>query len=112
MKITVPDLGVDSAEVSEIMVKVGDTIKENDNIVLLESDKASVEVPTTHAGVVKSIAINLGDTVKQGDVLIELETGETAQATPVAEEKTPKARRKSRTKSRKRYTTSITRHCQ
>lgn len=88
MKITVPDLGVDSAEVSEIMVKVGDTIKENDNIVLLESDKASVEVPTTHAGVVKSIAINLGDTVKQGDVLIELEAGETAQATPVAEEKT------------------------
>ena len=55
MEIKVPDLGVDSAEVSEIMVKVGDVINVDDNIVLLESDKASVEVPATSAGTITAI---------------------------------------------------------
>jgi len=50
MDIKAPDLGVDSAEVSEIMVAVGDVIAKDDNIVLLESDKASVEVPSSAAG--------------------------------------------------------------
>ena len=50
MDIKAPDLGVDSAEVSEIMVEVGDVIAKDDNIILLESDKASVEVPCSAAG--------------------------------------------------------------
>ncbi|MFW2176465.1 MULTISPECIES: 2-oxo acid dehydrogenase subunit E2 [unclassified Moraxella] len=74
MEIKVPDLGVDSAEVSEIMIKVGDTIALDDNIVLLESDKASVEVPASVAGTVTAILVNLGDKVKEGDVLIEVAT--------------------------------------
>ncbi|WP_180131192.1 2-oxo acid dehydrogenase subunit E2 [Acinetobacter sp. YH12057] len=73
MQITTPDIGVDKATVAEILVKVGDTISVDDSIVLLESDKASVEVPSTSAGVVKSIAVNLGDSVAEGTVLIELE---------------------------------------
>ena len=85
MRITTPDIGVDKATVAEILVKVGDTISVDDSIVLLESDKASVEVPSTSAGVVKSIAVNLGDSVAEGAVLIELESEgqSTATAEPV-----------------------------
>ena len=73
MQITTPDIGVDKAVVAEILVKVGDTIAVDDSVVLLESDKASVEVPSTSAGVVKSILVNLGDSVAEGTALIELE---------------------------------------
>ncbi|WP_180050223.1 2-oxo acid dehydrogenase subunit E2 [Acinetobacter sp. YH12105] len=73
MQITTPDIGVDQATVAEILVKVGDTIAIDDSIVLLESDKASVEVPSTSAGVVKSILVSQGDEVAEGTVLIELQ---------------------------------------
>lgn len=72
MEIKVPDLGVESAEVSEIFVSVGDTINENDNIVLLESDKAAVEVPSSASGTVTAINVSVGDSVSEGVVLIEL----------------------------------------
>ncbi|MDY6449505.1 2-oxo acid dehydrogenase subunit E2 [Acinetobacter faecalis] len=91
MQITTPDIGVDKATVAEILVKVGDTIAVDDSIVLLESDKASVEVPSTSAGVVKSILVNLGDSIAEGAVLIELEA-EGQTAAPVAE--APKAEEK------------------
>src|SRR5690606_12168038 len=76
MDIKAPDLGVDSAEVSEIMVEVGDVIAKDDNIILLESDKASVEVPSSAAGKVTKISVAVVDQVSEGMVLIELE-GET-----------------------------------
>ncbi len=79
MEIKAPDLGVDSAEVSEIMVQVGDMIAKDDTIVLLESDKASVEVPSSAAGKITKISIAIGDQVSEGMVLIELE-GEAADA--------------------------------
>ncbi|MDR0071339.1 2-oxo acid dehydrogenase subunit E2 [Acinetobacter sp. 11520] len=89
MQIKTPDIGVDKAVVAEILVKVGDSIAENDSLVLLESDKASVEVPSTSAGVVKSILIKEGDSVTEGTVLLELEA---AGAAPVAQaEEAPKA---------------------
>ncbi|MGE8543487.1 MAG: 2-oxo acid dehydrogenase subunit E2 [Acinetobacter johnsonii] len=99
MQITTPDIGVDKAVVAEILVNVGDIIAVDDSVVLLESDKASVEVPSTSAGVVKSILVNLGDSVAEGAALIELEAeGQTeapavqAQADVVqAEEKTAPA---------------------
>ena len=78
MQITTPDIGVDKATVAEILVKVGDTIAVDESIVLLESDKASVEVPSTSAGVVKSILINQGDEVSEGIVLIELQAEDDA----------------------------------
>ena len=74
MDIKAPDLGVDSAEVSEIMVEVGDVIAKDDNIILLESDKASVEVPSSAAGKVTKISVAVGDQVNEGMVLIELES--------------------------------------
>lgn len=80
MQITTPDIGVDKATVAEILVKVGDTIAIDESIVLLESDKASVEVPSTSAGVVKSILVNQGDEVSEGAVLIELEAEDDANA--------------------------------
>ncbi|MBF0658826.1 2-oxo acid dehydrogenase subunit E2 [Psychrobacter sp. NG25] len=76
MDIKAPDLGVDSAEVSEIMVEIGDVIAKDDNIVLLESDKASVEVPSSAAGKVTKISVAIGDQVSEGMVLIELESAE------------------------------------
>lgn len=94
MQITTPDIGVDKATVAEILVKVGDRISVDDSIILLESDKASVEVPSTSAGVVKSILVSLGDSVAEGAALIELEAeGQTeasaaqvqAEAVPVEE---------------------------
>ncbi|MND59569.1 Dihydrolipoyllysine-residue acetyltransferase component of pyruvate dehydrogenase complex [compost metagenome] len=84
MQITTPDIGVDKATVAEILVKVGDTISIDDSIILLESDKASVEVPSTSAGVVKSILVNLGDEVAEGAVLIELEAEAATAAEAVA----------------------------
>lgn len=79
MDIKVPDLGVENAEVSEIMVNVGDLIAVNDNILLLESDKASVEVPATSAGKIVQILVNVGDKVKEGDVLMTVEMVATHQ---------------------------------
>lgn len=80
MEIKVPDLGVDSAEVSEIMVKVGDVINVDDNIVLLESDKASVEVPATSAGTITAISLQIGDKVKEGDVILTIDSAGNSQA--------------------------------
>ncbi len=85
MQIKTPDIGVDKAVVAEILVKVGDSIAENDSLVLLESDKASVEVPSTSAGVVKSILIKEGDSVTEGTVLLELEAEGAAPAAQAEE---------------------------
>ena len=61
-KITVPDIGdFESVEIIEILVKKGDQIKKNDSIVTLESDKSSVEVPSTEEGIVETIDVNIGD---------------------------------------------------
>lgn len=87
MQITTPDIGVDKAVVAEILVKVGDTIAIDESIILLESDKASVEVPSTSEGVVKSILVSLGDEVSEGTVLIELEAETDASTVPQTEAK-------------------------
>ena len=73
--VKVPDIG-DFAEVSviELLVKPGDTIKAEQSLVTVESDKASMEIPSTHAGVVKELKVKLGDKVKEGSVLLVLES--------------------------------------
>ena len=80
MEIKAPDLGVESAEVAEIMVKVGDSVSENDNMILVESDKASVEVPSTGAGVIKEIHISVGDHISEGDLLFTLDSDQSGDA--------------------------------
>jgi len=75
--IELPDIGdFDEVEVIEILVNIGDTIAADDSIITLESDKASMEIPTPQAGVVANINVSIGDKIKQGDVVIELENSE------------------------------------
>jgi dihydrolipoamide dehydrogenase len=72
--INVPDIGdFDSVEVIEIIVAVGDEIKEEDSLITVESDKASMEIPSPQAGIIKSIQVNIGDTISEGSAIIELE---------------------------------------
>lgn len=86
-KITVPDLGEASdVEVIELLVAVGQQVAENDSLLVLESDKAAMEIPAPMAGIVKSIAINLGDTVSTGVEILSLEVeSNNASAEPVAD---------------------------
>ena len=88
MHIKTPDIGVDKATVAEILVKVGDRIAVEDSVVLLESDKASVEVPSPAAGMVKSISVSLGDEVNEGSVLLELEAEDAASTATDAVQQT------------------------
>ncbi|MDO9201732.1 MAG: FAD-dependent oxidoreductase, partial [Hydrogenophaga sp.] len=85
--IQVPDIGdFDEVAVIELLVKPGDTIKAEQSLITVESDKASMEIPSSHAGVVKELKVALGDKVKQGSVVLVLE-GEgaaSAPATPAA----------------------------
>ena len=72
-KVVVPDIGdFENVEIIEILVKSGDKIKKNDSIVTLESDKSSVEVPSTEEGTVENINVKIGDKVSKGDVLLSL----------------------------------------
>lgn len=78
--IRVPDIGSDQADVIEILVKPGDVVEAEQSIVVLESAKASMELPCPQAGTVVSIAVALGQQVKQGDILLELEVALAADA--------------------------------
>ncbi len=80
MQIQAPDIGVDKALVAEVLVKVGDHVAVDDSLLVLESDKATVEVPSTAAGIVKSILVQQGDEVTEGVALIELESESAAEA--------------------------------
>lgn len=83
--IVVPDLGgASDVECIEVCVAVGDEVAEEQSLVVLESDKASMEVPSPKAGVVKSIAISVGATVNEGDPMLEMEVSGAAAPAPVA----------------------------
>jgi len=93
VEVKVPDIG-DFAEVPviELYVKVGDSIKVDDAIATLESDKATMDVPSTVAGVVKEVLVQLGSKVGEGTVLIKVETGASAPAAaPVSKAAAPAA---------------------
>ncbi len=73
--IPVPDIGEDGeVEAIEVLVSVGDVIEEEDGLITLETDKATMDVPSTHAGTVKEVFIKMGDKVKEGSLVIKLET--------------------------------------
>jgi len=87
IEIQVPDIGdFDEVTVIELLVKVGDTIKAEQSLITVESDKASMEIPSAAAGVVTAIKVALGDKVKQGSpvVMLEVAAGAAAPASPVA----------------------------
>ena len=84
IEIQVPDIGdFDEVTVIELLVKVGDTIQAEQSLITVESDKASMEIPSAAAGVVTAIKVALGDKVKQGSLVVMLEVAEGAAA-PVA----------------------------
>lgn len=88
--VTAPDLGVEQAEVIEIMVAVGDTVAADDTILLVESDKASVEVPAGKDGTISAVLVNMGDAIRQGSELVKLAESGASEAAPAAEaEKAP-----------------------
>jgi pyruvate dehydrogenase E2 component (dihydrolipoamide acetyltransferase) len=77
--VKVPDIGdFESVDVIELLVKPGDTVKAEQSLVTVESDKASMEIPSSHTGVVKAMKVALGDKVAEGSVLLSLETAESA----------------------------------
>ena len=85
IEVKVPDIGdFDAVPVIELFVKVGDTIAVDDAIATLESDKATMDVPSPAAGVVKEVLINLGDKVSEGTVLIKVEVGAAVGAAAAA----------------------------
>ena len=81
VEVNVPDIGSDEVNVTEIMVKVGDSVEVDQSIINVEGDKASMEVPAPIAGVVKEILINVGDKVSTGKLIMKFET---ASVAPVA----------------------------
>ena len=84
VEVKVPDIGdFDQVEVIELLVKPGDTVKAEQSLVTVESDKASMEIPSSHAGVVKELKVKLGDKVAEGSLLLTLEA-EAAAAAPAA----------------------------
>jgi pyruvate dehydrogenase E2 component (dihydrolipoamide acetyltransferase) len=89
VEIQVPDIG-DFADVAviELLVKPGDTIKVEQSLITVESDKASMEIPSSHAGVVESLAVKLGDKVSKGSVIAYVQTG-AAAAVPAAAARPP-----------------------
>jgi pyruvate dehydrogenase E2 component (dihydrolipoamide acetyltransferase) len=77
IKITVPDMGdFKDVEVIEVLVKDGQTINKNDSIITLESDKSSVEVPSTHSGKIEKINLSVGDKINKGDLILTLKSSE------------------------------------
>ena len=104
--IRVPDVGSsDPVDVIEISVKVGDTIAAEDTIIVLESDKATVEVPAPQAGKITAISVKVGDRVKEGDDLMEVEAGgesedEAVQESEAASEASQAAEEKPETESK------------
>ena len=75
VEVTIPDIGdFDEVAVIELLVKVGDKVRAEQSLITVESDKASMEIPSSHAGVVSALSVKLGDKVKQGSVILVLET--------------------------------------
>ena len=85
VEVKVPDIG-DFAEVEiiELLVKPGDTVKAEQSLITVESDKASMEIPSSHAGVVKELKVKLGDKVKEGSLVVVLEAEGAGAAAPAA----------------------------
>ena len=82
IEIYVPDIGGDEVAVTEILVKVGDTVEADQSLLTVEGDKASMEVPSPQAGVVKAIKVALGDKVNTGSLIMEFEAAAAAASAP------------------------------
>src|SRR5476649_2963911 len=87
IEINVPDIGADAVEVTEIMVKVGDKVEVEQSLITVEGDKASMEVPSPQAGVVKEIKVSVGDTIETGKLIMIFDSADgAADAAPAKQE--------------------------
>ena len=85
VEVKVPDIGdFESVEIIEVMVKAGDSIKAEQSLITVESDKASMEIPSSHAGIVKELKVKLGDKVAEGSLVLLLETADAAASAPAS----------------------------
>jgi pyruvate dehydrogenase E2 component (dihydrolipoamide acetyltransferase) len=92
VEVKVPDIGdFKEVEVIELMVKVGDTIKVDQSLITVESDKASMEIPSSHAGVVTEIKVKVGDKVAEGSLLVVVDAAASASAPAAAPASAPAA---------------------
>ena len=100
LKITVPDMGdFKDVEIIEVLVKEGETINKNDSLITLDSDKSSVEVPSTQSGIINKINVKIGDKVNQGDLSLTLKSSEKVEQVKVPVAKTPEKKNRCRKKS-------------
>ena len=95
VEVKVPDIGdFKDVEIIELLAKPGDTVKVEQSLITVESDKASMEIPSTHAGVVKELKVKIGDKVSEGSLLLMLESGSDAGAArPSGARRDPRANR-------------------
>ena len=90
IELKVPDIGdFESVEVIELLVKPGDSIRVEQSLITVESDKASMEIPASAAGIVRTLLVKVGDKVREGSVVLELETSEAAAAVAPSTPSTP-----------------------
>ena len=80
IEIKVPDIGADEVEITEILVKVGDKVEAEQSLITVEGDKASMEVPSPQAGVVKEIKVSVGDKTETGKLIMIFDSAEGAAA--------------------------------
>jgi dihydrolipoamide dehydrogenase len=84
IEVKVPDIGnYTDVPVIEVLVKVGDTVAKDQGLVTLESDKATMEVPSSAAGVVRELRVKLGDTVSEGGIVAVIEAADAAASSPL-----------------------------
>ena len=83
VEVKVPDIGdFKDVAVIELLVKPGDTVSAEQSLITVESDKASMEIPSSHAGVVKELKVNIGDKVNQGSLILTLDAAEQGASAP------------------------------
>ena len=103
VEVKVPDIGdFDEVAVIEVLVKVGDTVKAEQSLITVESDKASMEIPSSQAGVVKELKVQVGSKVKEGSVVLVLEGEGAAPLRPPRRAAAAAARRHPRLLRRRR----------
>ena len=87
VEVKVPDIGdFDEVEIIEVLVAVGDKVAEEDSLITVESDKATMEIPSSHSGTVKEVKVNVGDKIAEGGLVVMLETSGAAATAEVKEE--------------------------
>ncbi len=106
IEIKVPDIGADEVEITEIPVKVGDKVEAEQSLITVEGDKASMEVPSPQAGIVKEIKVSVGDKTQTGALIMIFDSADgAADAAPAqAEEKKKKQLRQQHQRLRRQKT--------